>query len=52
MNTKSKGNRKRKSEVGKGIKEKTKGLLSICHQNQRTKIKLGTGLISRQKNLM
>ncbi len=46
MNTKSKGNRKRKSEVEEGIEEKNiKGILSICLQNQRTEIKLGTSLI-------
>ncbi len=46
MNTKSKGNRKRKNEVEEGVEEKNiKGLLSICLQNQRTEIKLGTGLI-------
>jgi hypothetical protein len=40
MNTKSNGNRKRKSEVEEGIEEKNiMGLLSICLQNQRTEIK-------------
>ncbi len=46
MNTKSIGNRKRKSKVEEGVEEKNiKGLLNICPQNQRTEIKLGTGLI-------
>ncbi len=46
INTKSKGNRKRKKEIEEGIEEKNiKGLLSICPQNQKTEIKLGTGLI-------
>ncbi len=46
MNTKSKGNKKRKSEVEEGLEEKNiKGLLSICLQNQKTEIKLDTGLI-------
>jgi hypothetical protein len=39
LKTKYKGNRKRKNEVEEGKEEKTKGLLSICLQNQRTKIK-------------